>query len=42
MVVIELERKMRGKLKVIMDSPSHPQYTEVWKLRSTLRYRLIQ
>ena len=47
-VDIVTERKMRGKLKVLMDSPCHPYprphplYAELRKLRSTFSYRLIQ
>ncbi|XP_051257592.1 uncharacterized protein LOC127364239 [Dicentrarchus labrax] len=36
------EKRMRGKLKAIMDNPSHPLYTELRQLRSTFSYRLTQ
>jgi len=36
-----VERRMRDKLKSILDNPSHPLHDELWQMRSTFRHRLI-
>ena len=41
-VEVVTERRMRGKLKAIMDNPSHPLYAELRKLKSTFSHSIIQ
>ena len=41
-VEVVTERRTRGKLKAIMDNPSHPIYAALPKLRNSFNYRLLQ